>query len=143
MHYIYKQSIKVSMKNRLFLSALTLLGFGGCSEGSSLFNEPDMYGVPLVDYHFMGEVTDAEGNPIKGIEVKVGSSEDIATTDDNGTFSSDFSTYADGSYIITLTDIDGVENGGEFATKQIDFTVPYTDSQEFDLGTVILDPKEE
>ncbi len=139
------------MKNRLFLSALTLLGFGGCSEGggffNGLFNEPDMYGVPLVDYRFMGELTDADGNPIKGIEVKVSSDEKVSATDDKGAFKKDFTAYADGFHEVTFTDVDGEENGGEFAQKKIN--VEWTDSKNvdkrdvFDLGSVILEEKEE
>ncbi|MFI3317525.1 MAG: radical SAM-associated putative lipoprotein [Rikenellaceae bacterium] len=135
------------MKNKLFLSALTLLGFGGCSDdGGELYTELDMYGTPLVDYRFMGEVTDAEGNPIKGIEVKISSAEDVVSTDSEGAFKTDFSSYADGSHSVTFTDIDGEENGGEFTSKQID--VKWTEAEEsdgrdlFDLGTVTLEEEE-
>lgn len=128
---------------------MTLLGFSGCSEGGggTIFDEPDMYGVPLVDYRFMGEVTDTEGNPIKGIEVKISSSEDIITTDNNGTFSSDFSNDANGFHSVTFTDVDGTANGGEFGTKQID--VSWEDAEnvdnvdQFDLGTIKLESEEE
>lgn len=138
------------MKSKLFLSALSLLGFSGCSDrgfGGGIFNEPDMYGTPLVDYRFMGEVTDAEGNPIKGIEVKISSNDDTVATDDKGAFDSKFRAYADGFHSVTLTDVDGTENGGEFAKKQVD--VKWEDSENvdkvdlFDLGTVKLEAKEE
>ncbi|MFR9592554.1 MAG: radical SAM-associated putative lipoprotein [Rikenellaceae bacterium] len=135
------------MKNKLFLSALTLLGFSGCSEGGGLFNEPDMYGTPLVDYRFKGEVTDAEGNPIKGIEVKISSADDAVVTDDKGTFDTTFNGYADGSHYIAFTDIDGAANGGEFAKKQVE--VEWTEAEDvdkvdlFDLGTIKLEAKEE
>ncbi len=135
------------MKNKLFLSALTLLGFGGCSDdGRELYTELDMYGTPLVDYRFMGEVTDAEGNPIKGIEVKISSAEDVVSTAEDGTFKADFSSYIDGLHSVVFTDIDGAENGGEFTSKQID--VKWTEAEEsdgrdlFDLGTIALDVEE-
>ncbi|MFI3280393.1 MAG: radical SAM-associated putative lipoprotein [Rikenellaceae bacterium] len=135
------------MKSKFILSALTLLGFSGCSENGGIFNEPDMYGTPLVDYRFIGELTDADGNPIKGIEVKINSTEEVVTTDNTGTFSNEFTSYADGFHSVTFTDVDGAENGGEFATKQVE--VEWTDAEEvdgrdqFDLGTIILDAKEE
>lgn len=135
------------MKTRLFLSALSLLGFSGCSEGGGLFNEPDMYGTPLVDYRFKGEVTDAEGNPIKGIEVKISSAEDAVATDDKGAFDATFNGYANGSHYVAFTDIDGPANGGEFATKQVE--VNWEDAEDvdnvdlFDLGTIELEAKEE
>lgn len=135
------------MKNKLFLSALTLLGFGGCSDdGGELYTELDMYGTPLVDYRFMGEVTDAEGNPIKGIEVKISSAEDVVSTDSEGAFKADFSSYNGGLHSVTFTDIDGAENGGEFTSKQID--VKWTEAEEsdgrdlFDLGIVTLEEEE-
>ncbi len=137
------------MKNKLFLSALALLGFGGCSdgEGGGLFNEPDMYGVPLIDYRFMGEVTDADGNPIEGIEVKVSYNEDTVTTDSKGAFSTDFTSFTDSFHRVTFTDVDGVDNGGEFSEQNID--VQWDDNavdeqgiSVFDLGTIKLEEKE-
>ncbi len=136
------------MKNRLFLSALSLLGFSGCSEqGIELFDEPDMYGVPIVDYTFMGEVTDADGNPIKGIEVKISSSDDVVSTDDQGVFKADFTSDADGYHTVEFSDVDGVENGGEFAQKSVELEWKDAESIDgrdlFDVGTVKLDAKEE
>ncbi len=138
------------MKNKLFLSALSLLGFSGCSEsgiGGGLFNEPDMYGTPIVDYRFKGEVTDAEGNAIKGIEVKISSADDAVLTDDKGAFDTTFNNFADGFHSVAFTDIDGAANGGEFAQKQVD--VKWEDAEDvdnvdlFDLGTIKLEAKEE
>lgn len=134
------------MKNKLYLSLLTILGFSSCSDDEGIVDIPCMYGVPLANYQFKGSVTDAEGNPIKGIEVKISSAEDVVSTDSEGAFKTDFSSYADGSHSVTFTDIDGEENGGEFTSKQID--VKWTEAEEsdgrdlFDLGTVTLEEEE-
>ncbi len=140
------------MKSKFLLSALTLLGFSGCSDQGNLFGigdvytEPDMYGVPLVDYHFMGELTDAEGNPIKGIEVKVSSSSQSTLSDAQGAFSAEFTSEVGDYHTVTFTDIDGTENGGYFTKKMVETTSD--ESQEavrtvFDLGTIVLEPEEE
>ncbi|MFI3332149.1 MAG: radical SAM-associated putative lipoprotein [Rikenellaceae bacterium] len=131
------------MKSRFILSTLTLLGFSSCSdEWGNIITTPDMYGTPISDFRFMGEVTDSEGNPIKGIEVKVSSASESTLTDDQGAFSTEFKTYIDGTHTITFTDIDGEENGGEFISQQVE--VKWDDAEDvdgvdqFDLGTVEL-----
>ncbi len=131
------------MKSRFILSALTLLGFSSCSdEWGNVVITPDMYGTPISDFRFMGEVTDIEGNPIKGIEVKVDSASESTLTDSEGAFSTEFTTEQYNSYTITFTDIDGEENGGEFISHQVE--VKWNEAEDvdgvdqFDLGTVEL-----
>lgn len=133
------------MKNKFILTTLSILGFSGCAETTET---PCMYGSPQFDYLYSGEVTDTLGNPIKGIQVTFDSQSSV-TTDENGSFSAEFlDSY---SYInsITFSDIDGEENGGEFASKEIqadDVDGVETDngfSYTFDLGTVELEPKSE
>ncbi len=135
------------MKKEFLLSALALMGFSGCIESDDIFDTETEYGVPLVNYRFMGELTDTEGNPIKGIEVKISSAEDTITTDDKGAFSTDFSGDANGYHRVTFTDVDGTDNGGEFASKQVEVEwddAETVDSRDvFDLGTIELEPKEE
>lgn len=135
------------MKSKLFLSLLTLLGFGSCSDGDGLIDVPDMYGVPLANYQFKGSVTDAEGNPIKGIEVKISSAEDTILTNDKGAFDTEFTNSADGSHTITFTDVDGSENGGEFAEKEVnvewDDAETVGDKNQYDLGTISLETEEQ
>lgn len=77
-----------------------------------------MYGTPLIDFELQGTVTDQKGSPIPGIEV---------TTDDPGNRTA---TASDGSYrlsgqtipnrvLLRFTDVDGAENGGEFASQEL------------------------
>ncbi len=135
-------------KSKFILSTFALLGFGGCSEDiiPELFDTPVMYGTPLVDYRFMGELVDADGNPIEGIAINISSIEETVSTDSQGAFMSDFTSYADGSHTVTFTDIDGDKNGGEFATKSVDLEWDDAERKDgrdvFDLGTVTLDKKE-
>lgn len=69
------------------------------------------YGVEPADYNpefaASGRVCDKDGNPIKAIKVNITSGGSY--TDDNGVF------YVQGTIgSITFTDVDGMENGGEF-----------------------------
>lgn len=110
---------------------LTFLGFGGCSEVSKIIEPRAEYGMPHANYKIIGEVTTEEGNPIPGIKVKYSR---LEYTDDNGvkqyyqTEDNEFLTDKDGKVnarandwstepreiTITLEDIDGEANGGEF-----------------------------
>lgn len=101
------------MKNRILLALLSLLGFAtACNKGE------EMYGTPRANFRIQGKVTDAAGQPIKGIEVRTISSDKNTTA-------------ADGSYDLTgdmgfispqlvFTDIDGSDNGGEFTEQTLD-----------------------
>lgn len=55
-----------SITSRICMAGLALLGFG-CSGG----DEPVMYGSPTADFEVKGMVTDADGNAVKGAEVRV------------------------------------------------------------------------
>ncbi len=131
------------MKSRFLLSVMALLGVSSCVKPSE--NNLCMYGTPIEDFVFKGKLTDAEGNPIKGIAVQV-KTQDAVTSNEDGTFSSEFSDFISGHHSVTFTDEDGIANGGEFATKRID--VSWEDAEEqgdkevYDLGAVILDKKE-
>lgn len=106
-----------------------------------------MYGVPYVDYRFVGEVTDAEGNPIKGIEVTINSSKDVVITDEDGAFKSDISSYAEGSHSVVFSDTDGAANGGEFVEKLVEVTwddaIQEDGKDLFEMGTISLESKKE
>jgi len=128
----------------LLSGALALLGFAGCSN-----NEPDdmifLYGTPSVGYRVMGTVTDAEGKPLKDIQVimdnfriisyldeegknilpKVDTINmkilpDTVYTDEKGEFSG-LTTIASSLNKLTVEfrDIDGEANGGEFDSQNL------------------------
>ena len=48
---------------------MTALGFAGCSDDEDTI-VADEYGTPYADYKYMGTVTDENGKPIEGINVK-------------------------------------------------------------------------
>ncbi len=131
------------MKNKIILTALSILGFTGCAETNET---PRMYGTPEVDFQYSGAVTDTEGNPIKGIQVTIGS-EGSVTTDENGNFSAEILDSYGATSSVTFNDIDGEENGGEFASKEIslyDLEPTEVDGlYTYDLGTTELEPKSE
>lgn len=104
------------MKGKLLLMAASMLGFGtACdSENSSL----TMYGTPYNKFQVKGTVRDAAGNPIPGIQVQ-SSLQTAVQTDSDGSFEisgTGISKHA----LIHFTDIDGPENGGDFATRELE-----------------------
>lgn len=110
---------------------LSLLGLGSCSDLPNIINGVDEYGMPHASYKIIGEVQSEDGSPIQGIKVKYSR---LEYTDDNGvkqyyqTEDNEFLTDKDGKVnslandwstdpreiTITLEDIDGEANGGEF-----------------------------
>ena len=51
----------------LLTTVIALLGFSSCDP----LDHPVMYGSPTADYKAEGVVTDEDGNPIEGIQIKV------------------------------------------------------------------------
>lgn len=110
--------MKQTLITRFFNSILVLLGFSSavsCEPGSGAVC---MYGVPTMDFEVSGKVVDQDSAPIAGIKVC------CSTFDEPGVAT--VFTAADGSFFISGTemspllkfeDIDGPENGGEFAEK--------------------------
>lgn len=113
---------KLTHLMRLVLSAvISLLGFSSCE----LFQEQgDMYGTPIADYQVKGCVTDADDNPIAGLRVVItetGFGEECdmqtLTTNKNGEYISEKKERKYRTNTLTITDIDGDENGGSFKEK--------------------------
>ena len=106
--------MKSKLKKSLPYFVLGLLGFATACDDKA---DPPMYGItpplPTVDAAISGTVTDTLGNPITDIEVQV--------------FQQQTHTAADGSFSLTgklpvkdyisFMDIDGADNGGEFAPQ--------------------------
>jgi len=102
---------------------------GECEPYSFRYPYPDslmvlMYGVIQADFAIKGTVTDKEGKAIPNISI-------VGQTKDNRILGSDF-TNLKGQYVLNnyflnqesiiylkFEDIDGEENGGHFATKEI------------------------
>ena len=137
----------MNKKNRwkvsgLLSGALALLGFAGCSDDKEE-DIPVLYGVPVstVDYRVSGTVTDKEGKPLKAIQVIIENPKayyyldeneepygrdpqtdkvipDTTYTDQEGKFTTARTLAFDNDgLVVSLHDIDGKDNGGEFQSK--------------------------
>ena len=118
------------LANWLIMSVISLLGFSACSVIDNQ-TEMCMYGTPTVDYKAEGSVTDEDGNPVKGIEVKVALTDwkqETATANGGIVYSGKNGSFTTAEYddeplfSLTVTDVDGAENGGEFESQVIDLT---------------------
>lgn len=117
---------------KLFRCLLPILGFAlveSCAQ--------EMYGCPYSDFQLKGTVTDTEGEPIEGIKVNLSG---VKGGQVDG-YRQDEACYTDseGIYIVTnqyfsnfdnlhlkFEDIDGIANGGEFETYELDVAVEQT-----------------
>ncbi len=132
------------MKKLIYL-LIGALGFTACSEngdndGGGGGGAMCEYGTPTVHFAVKGRVTDADGNPIKGIVISSTGVGDVgvdktleAVSAEDGSFATErikaFSVYGK----LTFTDTDGAENGGEFETKTVELhTLPKTQITEGD-----------
>ena len=118
------------LANWLIMSVISLLGFSACSVIGNQ-TEMCMYGTPTADYKAEGSVTDEDGNPVKGIEVKVALTDwkqETATANGGIVYSGKNGSFKTAEYddeplfSLTVTDVDGAENGGEFESQVIDLT---------------------
>lgn len=113
--------MKKRIEKRLSFLLLTLLGFLTACEKLKKEEDPYvMYGTPRADFRAQGKVTDNEGNPIKGIQVRSEEygSKGILTAEDGG-YDISGSMFPD-RVQLTFTDIDGPDNGGEFTERAVD-----------------------
>ena len=116
-----------------WLTAILLgaLGFSACSDSKSLWDIPLMYGSPTMDYQTKGCVTDTESNPIQGLRVEL--TEHYHDDGDYKVTTQTLTTDAEGKFIsekilepvnyfgtLTITDIDGEANGGEFKEQTVE-----------------------
>lgn len=124
------------MVGKILKAVLVLLGFGAAScEVHTIFGGTDAYGCPTTRYIVKGRVVDAENKPIKDIKVSLVNNNDSreggyyeelhsVQTDANGNFSVDGGVIPslDNNIQLSITDIDGEENGGLFSDKVVDMT---------------------
>ena len=122
-------NMKMLTTTRVLSGLLALLGFSACSDenGGGMSEE---YGSPIVDYQVKGQVTDAEGNPIDGIQVIAKPAYGGYTDATNSSWKNADTTYTDaeGNFESSLLqnvamegkllfeDVDGEANGGVFQT---------------------------
>lgn len=111
---------------------LSALGFSACSDSKSEWDMPLMYGSPTVDYKTEGRVTDSENNPIPGLKIVLTEKPRNYSNIDN-IVTQTLTTDAEGKFIsekilepvnyfgtLTITDIDGEANGGEFKEQTVE-----------------------
>lgn len=132
---------------KIITKSLSILGFTlpvvGCV--------PVMYGSPSTTYEVKGKVLDNEGNPINGIKIAL---QDDATDPnpyeiaesqslENGDYKISNTTFPRSKLYLSVEDIDGAANGGEFEeqTIELDFSkVEATgDKGEWHYGTKSLE----
>jgi putative lipoprotein (rSAM/lipoprotein system) len=111
--------------NGALSALLVLLGFEACSEEGGR----EEYGTPTVDFHVVGQVTNAEGKPIEGIRVTTrgyfnfhdGTTEQTTFTDKDGHFATKEmrSISIDPMMRVVFEDVDGEANGGVFAKDSV------------------------
>lgn len=90
---------------------------------------PCMYGTPYVEFSIKGRVTDTEERPLQGIEVSMEDGMQKVLTAEDGSFyyGGEMTAFELEEMTLTFTDVDGEENGGEFAAKVVTVPVTQTD----------------
>lgn len=106
---------------RLIYFLMSLVGFGFTSCEDNPFAAEDAYGCPYVNFTLKARVIDSEGRPIEGIGVGfpyVG----ICSYSDNEGGVEIGTTITRLPEEVTFIDKDGAENGGEYATLNLDIS---------------------
>lgn len=113
---------------------------------------PAEYGTPVVEFSVKGRVVDADSNPVPNIEVTWADMYGKTVTAEDGTFhyKNEDIGFEMNNVVLTFTDVDGNENGGQFETEQVDIPLTRTDlgDDRWDFGEfsasdveIILDRK--
>lgn len=107
-----------TLKTKFFNYILVLLGFSASTSCENVIPVKCEYGTPTMDFEISGKVVNQESEPIQGIKVScqifTGPGTTTAITAEDGSF------HISGKAIspmLEFEDIDGPENGGEFASK--------------------------
>ena len=91
------------------------------------------YGVPQASFELKGKVTDTLDNPIENIQITLQESYhgEKSTTDETGNYELgvDVGVFYDynTTILVKVEDVDGEENGGEFATQIVTFPIKDSD----------------
>ena len=118
--------MKANLRIKFFKQILTLLGFStaaitqfACAYGPIPKDYPPCeYGTPVMDFEVSGKVVNQNSSPIAGIKVScsVNTEPGVSSviTAEDGTFMISGTGI---SPVLDFKDVDGAENGGEFADK--------------------------
>jgi putative lipoprotein (rSAM/lipoprotein system) len=109
--------MKTKLQRHIYYFILGVLGFAV----AICIKDPEpimvMYGVlPPINAKISGKVTDKNNKPINGIKVQSGYSQQTFTASD-GRYEISEDGYM--TQFLVFTDIDGVENGGEFVERSV------------------------
>ena len=88
------------------------------------------YGVPAASFELKGKVTDTLDNPIENIRVNIRTNDypmKEIFTDMEGNYFFGVGDISFSDITVKVEDIDGEENGGEFATQTISFPIKSSD----------------
>lgn len=113
------------MRNKIILLLLSVLGVSAGKAQERVRQTVLMYGVPTTSFSVKGKVADKRGRPIKGIVVSVNDRQLQGATDENGIFEISFripGRIAEHTAALLFEDVDGPQNGGRFAAKQVETT---------------------
>jgi len=156
--------IYFDVKEKILKFLLVLLGFGAaaCEE-----EQMTAYGCPTVEFSLKAKVTDKANRPIEGIKVQAATyayngneyefdsgKESYSDSKGNAAFKATIYRFPSPPYSVKIwfEDVDGAENGGEFASKQVEIKVSESDKSSsgawvttysFDIGNVVLDKNTE
>ena len=112
-----------SFRVRFCQWALGLLGIGGAvSSCDDIIDFKCYYGCPTMSYEVKGKVLDSEtGKPVPGIKVTHHDYEGAQgiLTGKDGTFLLQDSDFPQDTLHIHFKDIDGKENGGQYAAQEV------------------------
>jgi len=136
----------ISIWKQLAAAILGLLGFASCGKDEAIEWGMTMYGQPHAYFKALGSVKDEKGKPIEGIRVSITRHNyhpntagviydendwyeyDVLYTDSKGKYQLDKSIFeGPDDVVIAFEDVDGEENGGDFASVQATPTVKQTD----------------
>ena len=142
---------------RFIYFLFALLGFGAvaCDNGS-MDDVVAEYGCPHINFSLKARVVDEAGKPIEGIEVQT-KNNDFYTdnySDAEGNIDLNVSMWPDTNIDLVFTDVDGVENGGEFEALELNIADKveqvkegsgswYEGGYKADLGDVVMTLKTE
>jgi len=91
-----------------------------------------MYGVPRSDFAIKGTVTNKNGEPIPNIEVFAQTAYIQATDSKGNYYVANYSLNKEDVVLLTLRDIDGKENGGEFKSQEIKVKITDADREKME-----------
>ena len=118
--------------NAVLTALLSMLGYGCSSDEPDMYGTPVAeYGVPYATYMVEGTVTDEANNPIQGIKTSIKGifpngdkvyvdAVDSVLSDASGKYQLRYRGMDRPDYKLTVEDIDGEANGGEFLSDTLD-----------------------